>query len=252
MKIVINIVVAFSTLIRNKIGESVVVTQLDDEGELDSQALLMPTHKNKSDLTYMQLLQAFFIYATVYCQYHPHEFTNLLKYADTIRELVVARARWQYYDAKFRRNREKNSWPWQAMQIELWGKAMTIFREEESRMEIDDERRRYRTYGEPYQRTHQRWSGAKRAGTSQSRPSSRNGVGYCFAYNIGEYCKSPCQYEHKCYKCDGIHKATNCQNRPPAHRGAGRPLSKSSLHLSTLLISNNSSKVTTEINLNFF
>ena len=52
-KIVGNIFVEFSTLIRKKTGESVVVTQLDDEGELDSQALLMPTHKNKSDLTYM-------------------------------------------------------------------------------------------------------------------------------------------------------------------------------------------------------
>ena len=64
-------------------------------------------------------------------------------------------------------------------------------------------------------------------------------------------------------------------NRPPAHRGATNchqhteeqggllkqatstqrsreAFSKSSLHLSTLLISNNSSKVTTEIILNFF
>ena len=52
----------------------------------------------------------------------------MLKYADTIRELVHARARWQFYDEHFRRSRERAPWPWQSLQMELWGKAMTLFR----------------------------------------------------------------------------------------------------------------------------
>ena len=130
-KIVSNKFVDFHSLIRREANESVVVTQLGEDGQAQTQSLLLAGQRQRHQLTYSQWQKAFYIFATAYARVHPQEFPNLLKYADTIRELFNSRARWEFYDERFRRTRELAGWRWDEIQMELWGKAMALFRDVE-------------------------------------------------------------------------------------------------------------------------
>ena len=130
-KIVRNQFVDFSTLARNDPSDSVVVTQLDDDGLPQAQSLLLANGRQKTSMSFTQWQKALYIFATVYGRAFPAEFPNLFKYADTIRELFASRARWEFYDDKFRRLRASSMWPWDCLQMELWGKAMALFRDSE-------------------------------------------------------------------------------------------------------------------------
>ena len=65
----------------------------------------------KGSLTYNEWQKTFLIYATVYAQHYPMEWPNMIKYADTIRELKAVNAKWEFYDERFRRNRQHFTWP---------------------------------------------------------------------------------------------------------------------------------------------
>ena len=181
----------------------------------------MPHNKQKHHLPYNKWQKAFLVYATIYGQQYPQEWANLIKYADTIRELVSSNARWEFYDEEFRRNRVRTGWPWQSLQMELWGKAMTIFHEETKTGAEEEESKDKSWRTGPYQSTHKRWSG-KNTTVGKSRP---NAVGYCWPYNRGESCRGNCGYDHKCYKCQGNHRANECyqgnNNRTTSKRGPG-------------------------------
>ena len=128
-KIIRNQYVDFASLIRNDANDSLIITQFDGDGSDQTQLLVMANQRAKSELTYTQWQKAFYIFATVYCKAHPQQFANLLKYADNIREMFVTRAIWRHYDEHCRRTRESYGWPWDVLQMELWGKAMAIFRD---------------------------------------------------------------------------------------------------------------------------
>lgn len=100
--------VDFTELIRNKSSEPMIITQIGDDGETESQSIMGPSGK-RNRLTYSSWQKAFFIYGTVWIQAFPHDAVHILKYADTIRELAANKARWYYYDEQFRRSRERLS-----------------------------------------------------------------------------------------------------------------------------------------------
>ena len=110
----------------------------------------------KTSLSYNEWQKAFMMYATVYAQQYPQEWPHMTKYADTIRELKAANAKWEFYDERFRRNRQRVPWPWQSLQMELWGKAMTIFYESNDESEEDIPRTRQKI-GQ-VNKGHERWS----------------------------------------------------------------------------------------------
>ena len=78
LKIISNIYVDFGFLVRNKSSESVVITQLGDDGAPESQSLLMPGGSTKKDLNYNDWQKAFYIFATVYGQQYPGEYARAL------------------------------------------------------------------------------------------------------------------------------------------------------------------------------
>ena len=107
------------------------MTSLDENGSAHRKSLMLANADKKNQMTYSQWQKAFYIFAYVYCQAYPQDVAHIFKYADNIRELFAVRARWQYYDEHFRRARARapQMMPWQNLQMELWGKAMAIFRD---------------------------------------------------------------------------------------------------------------------------
>ena len=91
--------------------------------------MLIAKGEKKTQLTYTQWLKAFYVFVTVWCKKYHYDVANILKYADTIRELYVSQARWQYYVELFRRARQRSGWPWQSLQMELWEKSMALCRD---------------------------------------------------------------------------------------------------------------------------
>ena len=205
----------FLSLIRHDTSESVVVMRLDDEGHPQNQSMMVPQRKPKPTITYSQWQKAFYVFATVWCQAYPHDFAHLLKYAETIRELVYSRAKWHYYDEQFRRSRERSFWPWQSLQMELWGKAMTLFRIDDQLGEEQPSTPRY----EPRPNRDRGRSYFRASGGRQAQPSNQDiPAGYCWAFNRGEQCRDNCRYTHKCHRCDGPHRGCFCPRGPAAGR----------------------------------
>ena len=97
-KIIRNNYIEFADLIRNRSTDAVVVTQVGDNGDNESQPFLLPNTRAKEKLSYIQWQKAFYIYTTVWVKAHPQDFVHMIKYADTIRELVVAKSRWYFCD----------------------------------------------------------------------------------------------------------------------------------------------------------
>ena len=172
----------------------------------DAQSVYLSVSKKK-DLTYNQWLKAFFMFATVYTQKFPNDYCHLLKYADTIRELYASGAQWHTYDEMFRRSRESTLWPWQTLQMELWGKAMAVFRSvgKESSPSITNRQYSFRQPG----RSHPNFR--PQGYVSPSNSAKFRPKGFCWAFHQGESCSGKCGFSHKCYKCDrGVHRATQC------------------------------------------
>ena len=186
-------------------------------GKLQVSPCSWPTRRKKVLLTYSQWQKAFYIYATVWAQVYPPDFLHLLKYADTIRELYVSQARWQYYDEQFRRTRAIGHWPWQSLQMELWGKAMTISHD------CDDiiTGERVQTSA-PTRAPYPRASGSKHINNqpSASATTSSTPTGYCWTFHRGDTCRGRCDYDHRCHhKCEGNHRECHCPN---SNKGNGR------------------------------
>ena len=180
--------VEFSHLNAKAGGDTFTATVVD--GALQLQAASKPKAMSFNDW-----LKAFLMYASVYLQRYPGETINILKYADTIRDLHASGARWAFYDDQFRRLRANTKWPWQQPHMELWGKAMVIFPEQNK--------------GQSF--------------TPKHAETKKNTIppGYCWPFHEGRLCKGQCGFNHRCYKCRGPHRANKCyqqgkpRSRPP-------------------------------------
>ncbi|ELT94400.1 hypothetical protein CAPTEDRAFT_204045 [Capitella teleta] len=64
----------------------------------EGSAILFQPGWKANNLSLGKWLKAFFVYFIVYIRRYPNEATNLIKYADTIRELHATGAIWAYYD----------------------------------------------------------------------------------------------------------------------------------------------------------
>ena len=63
---------------------------------------LEPTHTPKKIVSIEQWLTAFHTYVAIYCEKHPKEIPNLMKYGETIRDIASRGGDWSYYDEHFR------------------------------------------------------------------------------------------------------------------------------------------------------
>ncbi|XP_028418481.1 uncharacterized protein LOC114543862 [Dendronephthya gigantea] len=168
---------------------------------------LEPAAKSKRVKTISDWLRSFHIFVSIYTQRYPHESPALMKYCQIIQDLANRGHNWFYYDENFRflRQTQATRVPWATVHWELWLKSQ------------------YPTTSKP-----------NTQGNNYTRHPSKVSVprGYCFKFHRGTFCAG-CDFKHICFKCNGSHRAVNCNfranNRPSPTDRSPKPISTKSV-----------------------
>ena len=139
--------------------------------------------------------KAFRIFVGVFTQKYPHEAPHLMKYSEILHDLAVRGQNWRYYDENFRFLRHSNviSYSWGHVNWELWLRSQS------------------------YQGKQRTIDQSSMLSQSRSGPYFHIPKGFCYKFHKGVVC-SGCAFKHTCFKCDGNHKAFNCNFRPSRDR----------------------------------
>ena len=143
---------------------------------------LEPVNKARRITSIDLWLQAFHVYVGIFTAQYPHEAPGLMKYGATIQDLAARGHNWRYYDENFPflRQSPPTSLPSGSIHWELWLKSQINANKS-----------------------------IPATGIAKNLDVPR---GYCFKYQKGGYC-SGCSFKHSCAKCDGPHRAINCNFR---------------------------------------
>ena len=182
-KIIQNEFVDFGSLLVHPAFEDKFHITLQHSQESSSPSLtLEPLNKTKRITSIEVWLQAFHVYVGIFTAQHPHEAPGLMKYGATIQDLAARGHNWCYYDENFRflRQSQATSLPWGTIHWELWLKSQINTKKSISAPAVA------KTFVVPR--------------------------GYCFKFHRGGHC-SGCSFKHSCSKCDGPHRAINCNFR---------------------------------------
>lgn len=183
-----------SLLVNPTLNDKFQITiQNANEGSSPSLAL-EPLNRAKRVTTIDTWLQAFHVFVGVYTGLHSQEAPGLMKYGATIQDLAARGHDWRYYDENFRflRQSQASSLPWGNIHWELWLKSQNT----PKKLPTSDGPRK-----------------------SFSTLVPRVPRGYCFKFHRGGDCLG-CAFKHSCFKCEGLHRALNCNFRP-FNRNAG-------------------------------
>ena len=191
-KILQNEFVDFGSLLVNPAFEDKFQITLQPSREGTSPSLaLEPVNKAKRITSVDVWLQAFHVFVGIYTAQYPHEAPGLMKYGATIQDLAARGHNWRFYDENFRflRQSQATTLPWGTIHWELWLRSQ---------------------------------GNAKKINSTSSAAKPLDVPrGYCFKYmyHKGGHC-SGCSFKHSCSKCDGPHRAVNCNFRAYGKNGA--------------------------------
>ena len=103
---------------------SVTFSQQDDNPSF----AMTSQSKPKPIQSFGQWQSAFHTYVAIYAERRANQTTDLMKYAETIRELAhkFPGKAWQYYDQQFRYARQSNPMSWANLHMELYVKSISI------------------------------------------------------------------------------------------------------------------------------
>ena len=194
---------------------SVTFSQLDD----NSPALAMTSHsKPKPILTFSQWQSAFNIFVAIYAERRASETPELMKYAETIREIASkfpGRA-WFFYDQQFRYARQGTQISWADMHMELYLKCISMH-----------------GVGQPAAfQGHNSTAGNRKFQPSRyANQGPQNAfqvkVTFCYKFNGGKLCDAAaCKHKHACIACAGPHPRVACPARAwtrPGKNSATQP-----------------------------
>ena len=182
---------------------------IQNSGEGIGPALsLEPVNKAKKINCTDTWLQAFLVFVGIYASRYPQEAAGLMKYGATVQDLAIRGHNWRFYDENFRylRQTQASSLPWESIHWELWLHSQN---------------------NSSTQKT------PPAGGSRKPFSSLRVPTGYFFKFHKGGDC-SGCVFKHSCFKCEGSHRALNCNFRAPSRqvvdqsRGSSKPSVKSS------------------------
>jgi len=140
--------------------------------------------KRRKHLSEAEWGRAMDAYVAVYTQKYQTEIAAILTYCQQVKELMAMGANWQYFDEKYRSDREFTKCSWLDFRPDLESRALI------------------KTYsGNASEKNHQR---------KQNQPfRAQHNIppGYCFAYhNKTSRCESDkCSYKHTCKDCGRQH-----------------------------------------------
>ena len=194
----------FGSLLVNPTLDGRYQLTIQNSGEGIGPALsLEPVNKAKKITCIDTWLQAFHVFVGIYTSRYPHEAPGLMKYGATVQDLAIRGHNWRFYDDNFRylRQTQASSLPWDSIHWELWLRSQNNPRT---------------------QRT------PPAGGSRKPFSPLRVPTGYCFKFHKGGDC-SGCVFKHSCFKCEGSHRALNCNFRAPSRqvvhqsRGSSQP-----------------------------
>ena len=172
---------------------SVVFSQQHD----DNPSLAMTSQsKPKPIASFAQWQSAFNTYVAIYAERRASETTDLMKYAETIRELAhkFPGKAWQYYDQQFRYARQSNHMSWANLHMELYVKCISLH-----------------GVGQAPTLGNRRFEQARPATPLHQQSAFQNKVRFCYRFNSGRACDaSACKYRHACMACQGTHPRVAC------------------------------------------
>ena len=182
---------------------SVTFSQLDD----NSPALAMTSRSRlKPILTFSQWQSAFNIFVAIYTERRPGETPELMKYAETIREIAsrFPGEAWRFYDRQFRYARQNSPIMWADIHMELYVKCIYTHGVEQPATfqgnAVETEERRF-------QPSHNAIQGAQQ-NASQIKAT------VCFKFNRGKPCQATtCRHKHAFSACSGSHPRMACPVR---------------------------------------
>ena len=164
-------------------------------------------------------IQAFHVFVGVYASRFPQEGPALMKYGATIQDLVACGHNWRFYDENFRflRQTPATSIPWGTIHWELWLRSQGTPRTPQNHF----------TTGKPVSN------------------NMRVPRGFCFIYHKGGDCTG-CSFKHSCFKCEGPHRALNCNFRglgktaatQSQFRGSNKPTNQSTVQQAGSAVTN--------------
>ncbi|XP_062613153.1 uncharacterized protein LOC134274927 [Saccostrea cucullata] len=151
---------------------------------------VVPKRAKQTIKTIFQWTTAFLRFLSVYTEKFPNETPNLLKHAETVRDMASSgNVSWQTYDKQIRMDRQNRGTPWGKLNVEF------ILQAQRSREEANQPFRPFRSrFGQ-------------KSGGRKHYPK-----GICWKYNRDGSCKTEnCRFEHICTGCKRNHPKTKCR-----------------------------------------
>jgi len=145
--------------------------------------------KRTKQLTEPEWSRAMDIYVAIYAQKYPNEIGAILTYCQQVKELMALGANWQYFDEKYRSDREFTKCSWLDFRSDLETKALL--------KALTEKANKHSIFQQPQNNSNQSF-----------RQQHRVPAGYCFAFHQnGTKCQAgnSCSYKHTCRDCGRIH-----------------------------------------------
>lgn len=195
--------VDFGSLLSNPVHDNKYQLSVQGSGSGQAAALtLEPVTKAKVIQTIDVWMNAFRIFVGVYTRKFPQEAPALMKYGDIVQDLAARGQNWRFYDENFRflRQNQASDLLWSGIHWELWLRSQ--YSPTQNKQAILPPRR-------------------------QAMDSMRQSLfvprGYCIRFHNGSHCAGNCSFNHACFKCEGMHRAKQCNFRGPAKTPPSKP-----------------------------
>ena len=193
----------FGLLLANQFAEGKYQLTINPGDGSSPSLALEPITKPKKIVSIDSWVQAFHVFVGVFTSRFPSDAPGLMKYGSTIQDLAARGHNWRFYDENFRflRQTPATSLPWGTIHWELWLRSQSPVSVKKAQTP---------------------------AGTGKLMPNLRVPRGFCFTYHRGGDCMG-CSFRHDCFKCEGSHRALNCNFRAKTggiqsqNRGANKP-----------------------------
>ena len=154
-------------------------------------------------LSEFEWFRAFCLFSSEFLTHYPDAGVDLSLYGLKVMELMKEQnSDWRGYDSSFRMERRKLGLSFRHLRMDLEARARSTGASQSPGSS---------SVGQPFR------GGGDRKPAKTSAPD-----GFCFAYHDGLRCrKTPCTFNHDCFKCGYPHPAYGCSARTPFRRGTG-------------------------------
>ena len=208
----------FGLLLANQFAEGKYQLTINPGDGSSPSLALEPITKPKKIVSIDSWVQAFHVFVGVFTSRFPSDAPGLMKYGSTIQDLAARGHNWRFYDENFRflRQTPATSLPWGTIHWELWLRSQSPVSVKKAQTP---------------------------AGTGKLMPNLRVPRGFCFTYHRGGDCMG-CSFRHDCFKCEGSHRALNCNFRAKTggiqsqNQGANKPPPHSTTPQSSSTVTN--------------